>query len=220
MYAGQGGRGSARSASCSSEPLHPYTQGLLRSIPRLDLARPTERRCASRSIPGTVPDAARDIAAGLPLRPALPASLKCRLHRAGPPVLEDVKPGHRGRLLAVDAICFGGDAMAGRRRCSRSRTSRSTSPSAAGCSRREVGARPRGGRRVASTSGGARRWGWWASPAAARPRSGRCILRLIEPTAGEVLLRRRERAPACDGRALRRAPPATCRSSSRTRTPR
>ena len=32
----------------------------------------------------------------------------------------------------------------------------------------------------------ARRWGWSASPAAASPPPARCILRLIEPTAGEV----------------------------------
>ena len=66
---------------------------------------------------------------------------------------------------------------------------------------------------------GARRSGWWASRAAASRRPGRCILRLIEPTAGEVWFERQERHHA--GQALAaRTSAATCRSSSRIRTPR
>ena len=51
-------------------PQHPYTQGLLRSIPRIDLAA-TERRTA-RANPGHRSDTARRHQAGLPIRAALP----------------------------------------------------------------------------------------------------------------------------------------------------
>ena len=52
------------------EPLHPYTQGLLRSIPRIDLAATEQQRL--ETIPGTVPTLRGDIAPGLPVRAALP----------------------------------------------------------------------------------------------------------------------------------------------------
>src|SRR5262245_65713514 len=41
------------------EPLHPYTQGLLRSIPRIDLAATQRRKL--ETIPGTVPTLRGDI---------------------------------------------------------------------------------------------------------------------------------------------------------------
>ena len=46
---------------------------------------------------------------------------------------------------------------------------------------------PRRRRRRSSTSGAARRSASWASPAAARPPSGRLLLRLIDATAGHVI---------------------------------
>ena len=45
--------GRAGDASCSTNPLHPYTQGLLGSIPRVDGAK---ARAARRSFPASVPD--------------------------------------------------------------------------------------------------------------------------------------------------------------------
>ena len=47
-------------ADLFKEPLHPYTQGLLRSIPRIDLAATERRRL--ETIPGTVPTLRGDIA--------------------------------------------------------------------------------------------------------------------------------------------------------------
>jgi peptide/nickel transport system ATP-binding protein len=73
------------------EPLHPYTQGLLRSIPRIDLAATHRQRL--QAIPGTVPLLRGDGKAGCRFAPrcefARPA------HFENDPVLKEVRPGHR-----------------------------------------------------------------------------------------------------------------------------
>ena len=67
-------------ADLFKEPLHPYTQGLLRSIPRIDLAATARRRL--ETIPGTVPTLRGEIAPGLPVRAALPVR-EIGVHREG-----------------------------------------------------------------------------------------------------------------------------------------
>src|SRR5205823_2787829 len=57
-------------ADLFKEPLHPYTQGLLRSIPRIDLAATERRRL--ETIPGTVPTLRGDIAPGCRFAPRCP----------------------------------------------------------------------------------------------------------------------------------------------------
>ncbi len=52
-----------------ANPRHPYTQGLIRSIPRIDRAATTQEAARSHSGRGAEPD---HPAAGLPLRAALP----------------------------------------------------------------------------------------------------------------------------------------------------
>ena len=64
-------------ADLFKEPLHPYTQGLLRSIPRIDLAATERRRL--EVIGGTVPTLRGDIAPGCRFAPRCPL----------------VKPGHK-----------------------------------------------------------------------------------------------------------------------------
>ena len=66
----QGRGGGGRGAASSSAPLHPYTAGLLKSIPRVG-QRPAPQRAAPGH-PGLVPDLLAP-AAGLRLSPALPA---------------------------------------------------------------------------------------------------------------------------------------------------
>jgi len=73
------------------EPLHPYTQGLLRSIPRIDLAATERRRL--ETIPGTVPTLRGEIAPGCRFAP------RCAFVKSvcteKDPVIKEVKPGHK-----------------------------------------------------------------------------------------------------------------------------
>jgi peptide/nickel transport system ATP-binding protein len=78
-------------ADLFKEPLHPYTQGLLRSIPRIDLAATTHRRL--ETIPGTVPTLRGDIAPGCRFAPRCPFVKSVCTEKD--PVLKEVKPGHK-----------------------------------------------------------------------------------------------------------------------------
>jgi peptide/nickel transport system ATP-binding protein len=73
------------------EPLHPYTQGLLRSIPRIDLAATVKQRL--ETIPGTVPTLRGDIAPGCRFAPRCPFVKSVCTEKD--PVLKEVKPGHK-----------------------------------------------------------------------------------------------------------------------------
>jgi len=72
-------------------PQHPYTQGLLRSIPRIDLAA-TERRRLEQ-IPGTVPILRGAIEPGCRFAPRCRFALP--LHFEATPPLHEVRPGHK-----------------------------------------------------------------------------------------------------------------------------
>src|SRR3990172_1320102 len=73
------------------EPLHPYTQGLLRSIPRIDVAATERRRL--ETIPGMVPTLRGDIPPGCRFAPRCPF-VKAVCNEKDP-VLKEVKPGHK-----------------------------------------------------------------------------------------------------------------------------
>jgi peptide/nickel transport system ATP-binding protein len=72
------------------EPLHPYTQGLLRSIPRIDLAAAKKQRL--EAIPGVVPSLL-DVPPGCRFAP------RCQfvkpMYTEKEPPLKEVKPGHK-----------------------------------------------------------------------------------------------------------------------------
>jgi len=78
-------------AELFGNPQHPYTQGLLRSIPRIDLAA-TERRRLEQ-IPGTVPTLRGT------LKPGCRFAQRCQfaqpLHFETTPPLHEVQPGHK-----------------------------------------------------------------------------------------------------------------------------
>ena len=73
------------------EPLHPYTQGLLRSIPRIDLA--ATKRQKLETIPGTVPTLRGEI------KPSCRFAPRCQfvkpMYTEKEPSLKEVKPGHK-----------------------------------------------------------------------------------------------------------------------------
>ncbi|MCU0560946.1 MAG: ABC transporter ATP-binding protein [Desulfobacterales bacterium] len=70
-------------------PLHPYTRGLMASIPRADASFETD---ALNEIRGVVPSAV-DLPPGCHFEPRCPEAVAaCRTH---PPELEELRPGHR-----------------------------------------------------------------------------------------------------------------------------
>jgi peptide/nickel transport system ATP-binding protein len=73
------------------EPLHPYTQGLLRSIPRID--RGAARRHHLDTIPGAVPTLRGEIAKGC--RFAARCPLVMAICTAQEPVMIETAPGHK-----------------------------------------------------------------------------------------------------------------------------
>jgi peptide/nickel transport system ATP-binding protein len=80
------------------DPLHPYTQGLLRSIPRLDLVGEKRRRLMQ--IPGTVP------ALRGRLRPCCRFAPRCPMakpnHFENTPPLREVRPDHKAACFLYD----------------------------------------------------------------------------------------------------------------------
>jgi oligopeptide/dipeptide ABC transporter ATP-binding protein len=94
MYAGQVVECSD-TESLFADPLHPYTKGLMRSIPRLD-----EERDRLEIIEGAVPDF-RQLPSGCRFHPRCPlATDQCR--EASPP-LEELRTGHRVACWRADA---------------------------------------------------------------------------------------------------------------------
>jgi len=73
------------------EPLHPYTQGLLRSIPRIDLAATQKQKL--EAIQGTVPTLRGEIKAGCRFAPRCQFA-KPQYYENTPP-LKEVRPGHK-----------------------------------------------------------------------------------------------------------------------------
>ncbi len=92
MYAGKVVE-DADVGSLFSDALHPYTQGLLRSVPSL-----TDTRKRLYQIPGSVPPAGT-IKAGCPFRPRCPARMdRCAVEM---PPLVSYAPDHRAACWAI-----------------------------------------------------------------------------------------------------------------------
>jgi peptide/nickel transport system ATP-binding protein len=98
MYAGQVVE-EAPVEALFDRPLHPYTQGLIRSIPRLDLAATEHRRL--EAIPGTVPSL---LAPPQGCRFAARCGFAIEACRAAPPPLREIAPGRRVACIRAEAI--------------------------------------------------------------------------------------------------------------------
>src|SRR5262249_34421005 len=79
-----------------SDPLHPYTQGLLRSIPKLGAAR---RRLDA--IPGVVPDLLH-LPSGCRFRDRCPIAVEAC--PADAPPLEEHAPAHWAACIRIDDV--------------------------------------------------------------------------------------------------------------------
>ena len=216
MYAGQVSR-PGRSTTVFREPRHPYTLGLLRSVPDVD----DVARLALESIPGAPPDLAAP-PPGCRFHPRCPF-VQRRLRRGRVPAARRSAAAARPRASIHDLAAEDVRRRAGDRgalsRCSRSATSRCSSRCAAGSA--AAPARAAGSACCApstastSSSHGARRSGSSASRAAASRRSAAASSASTTPTAGEVPLRGQRRSARARDRATRRR---GSRWSSRTRT--
>ena len=146
-------------------------------------------------------------------RRAADAATADRLARTGRSRPAD---GHARRRRRTDGD--GGEADA---RCCGPRASSRTSPSGAACFSRTVRPTCQAVAGVNFEVGtGARRWAWWASPAAASPPPGRMLLNLITPDRrARCCSRARTSAELSRARSCASSAGAA-RSSSRTRTPR
>jgi peptide/nickel transport system ATP-binding protein len=98
MYAGKVVE-EAPVGSLFAAPRHPYTQGLIRSIPRLDLAATEHRRL--EAIPGTVPSL-------LHPPPGCRFAARCRFAiaacEAAEPPLREIAPGHKVACIRAEEI--------------------------------------------------------------------------------------------------------------------
>ena len=180
-----------------AEPLHPYTHGLLASIPRLAVmaARPANGSRAAQGNPRHGAGAEQP-AAGLRLRAALRLCRRA-LPRAAAGLRAEAA-GALGRVLAFGAAVWLAHLMRLRRR---GRTGAGDSapvlevtglkkhfPVKKGLAAPHGRPSLRGRRRQLLDRATARRWASSASRAAASRRSARTVLRLIEPTAGTIKL--------------------------------
>ncbi len=77
-----------------ADPHHPYTQGLIRSIPRMDLQR--SRRTRLTQIPGTVPSLLHPPSG---CRFADRCELVSDACRSAPPPLREIAPGHKSACI-------------------------------------------------------------------------------------------------------------------------
>ncbi|MFA6471654.1 MAG: oligopeptide/dipeptide ABC transporter ATP-binding protein, partial [Candidatus Latescibacterota bacterium] len=98
MYAGHI-VGEGMTLAVFDNPGHPYTQGLIDSVPRLD---DIHRRLAV--IKGTVPDPA-DLPAGCPFNPRCPLATEICMEKN--PELEEVETNHRARCFHSDQVRSG-----------------------------------------------------------------------------------------------------------------
>jgi peptide/nickel transport system ATP-binding protein len=100
MYAGRKAE-EAPVAALFARPLHPYTQGLLHSVPRLGASLDAEAAPRLAEIPGTVPSM-RDVIAGCAF--AARCAYATGLCRREAPRFEEKEPGHFAACFHTDRL--------------------------------------------------------------------------------------------------------------------
>src|SRR4030095_1485851 len=173
------------------EPLHPYTQGLLRSIPRIDLGATQKQRL--EAIPGTVPTLRGDIKPGCRFAPR--CALAKPMHFENTPPLKEVRPGHK---VACFLYCRGPPMP---EPLLRVRNLKKYFPIRGGLLSREV-ARVHAVDDVSFEIQPGETLGLVGESGCGKSTTGRTILRLIEPTSGEVWFQN-ENVTTLDKRRLR-----------------
>jgi peptide/nickel transport system ATP-binding protein len=83
------------------EPMHPYTVGLMGSVPRLSLAGGADGRARLREIPGSVPSLV-DLPAGCTFAPR--CAFATDICRAEFPPYEEKRPGHFAACWHSDRV--------------------------------------------------------------------------------------------------------------------
>ncbi|MBV9065159.1 MAG: ABC transporter ATP-binding protein [Methylobacteriaceae bacterium] len=100
MYAGKKVE-EAPVAALFDEPLHPYTLGLMSSVPRLSLAGESARAARLQEIPGTVPSLV-DLPAGCTFAPR--CAFATEVCREQFPPYEEKRPGHFAACWHSDRV--------------------------------------------------------------------------------------------------------------------
>jgi peptide/nickel transport system ATP-binding protein len=100
MYAGQVVE-EATVESLFAQPRHPYTQGLIRSIPRIDTAASAGHKVRLEAIPGTVPKLIEPA-------PGCRFADRCRYVRSdcrgSTPPLREITPGHKVACFFAESL--------------------------------------------------------------------------------------------------------------------